>query len=247
MAANIDTNQLPLYGKIGDKIIINGIETTIKISFQFVTGDEEYYNIKTKKGVVFKIDKANIYDILAYKKDDNTQIALEWEASRHNKKFVVNIFGDGYINIVNYLKKDFTNLSNKKLNFKFINNDYYDFRTANIFNIPILGENSKKYKKINIKPEFFTNNDIIDSTIIKESSGHQKTKGSCANKYRNSYKLIEVNKEDGTKYKYYEVGVGKNDQNSNEFTFIIDDEDKTLLDVLYFANNKVYYKLSDIL
>ena len=54
MASVMAANQFPLYGKIGDKIIVNGIETTIKISFQFVTGDEEYYNIKTKKGFAAK-------------------------------------------------------------------------------------------------------------------------------------------------------------------------------------------------
>lgn len=246
MSMNIDSNEFPVSGNVGDKIIINGIETVIKISFQLITGDEEYYNVKTKKGIVFKIDKPNIFDVLVYKKEDNSLVALEWEASRHNKKFIINIFGDGYINIVNYLKKEYTNLTNKKLNIKFINNDYYDFRMSNIENIPILGDNATKYKKVDIKPEFFGDNDIIESKIIAENNGHQNENGPCPDKYRNKYKLVEVNKEDGTKYKYYEIGVGKNDKNNNEFTFIIDEQDKSILDNLYFAKNKVYCKIEDI-
>ena len=36
MSMNIDSNEFPVSGNVGDKIIINGIETVIKISFQLI-------------------------------------------------------------------------------------------------------------------------------------------------------------------------------------------------------------------
>ena len=249
---------LPNKADIYSKIIINNKEIQINVSFILIdrnnennensenNENNEYYEIKTNKGVIFKIDKKYLQTILFYIDDKNSYIPMKWEMDRYNKKFITSKFSNSYINIINYLKKDYSNLTNKKLNVNFINKDYYDFRLNNIENIKPLDTKKNKFKIVNINPVFFSDNTVKEIKVIKEYKGHKISVGSKINKERNKYKLIEATKTDNSKYKYYEVGLHKFDINNNEYKFIIDEEDKSLLDTLYFTNNKVFYKETDI-
>ena len=249
MAATEITN-IPLNGNINDKFNIDGHEIQLKVSYKFITGNEsntdEYYEIKTRSNILFKIDKDQLKHILCYIDDNQTYNAMGWEYDRHNKKFIISLFNNSYINIINYLKKDYANLKNRKINFKFINGDDYDFRFSNLEKIPILGKKSSKYKHLDIKPEFIPSNLVADTIVVQSYEGHVKTNGCTANKARNKYKLVEITKQDGTKVKYYEIDVNNLEDNNINFTFIIDEEDKCILDNVYFTNNKVYCKIEDV-
>ena len=244
----------PECGNIGDKIKINDYDIGINVSYQLIKqennnkdnnedNNENYYKITTKSGVDFFIDKKDIFQILYCNFNDKI-IIPKWESDRHNSKFIMSQFNDSYINIINYLKKDYTNLGNKKINVKFNNGNYYDFRKNNINNIKILGKNSNKFKYVDTKPQFFDNNII---KVIDTKEGHVKKNGCNAGITRNLFKIIEKTSENGLNEKYCEISLGKFDKDNNEFTFIIDEEDKCILDVLYFTDNKVFYKQTDIL
>ena len=259
---------LPSKANRNDKIIINNQEIIIKNSYELINDDngnngDEYYKIVTKKGFSFKIDKKNLLNILVYISIDNIYTVMEWDYDCRNKKYIVSKFvnnndndnnssGSGnsgnseIINILNYLKKDYTNLGNKKLNVVFLNDDYYDFRSKNIKDIPVIGKNSTKFKYIDTKPEYFNADATNQITILQEFSGHHKNVGTSANIERNKYKLVEITNNDGSKIKYYEVSLGKFDKNNNEFTFIIDIEDKCILDNIYLLNNKFIFKIDDL-
>jgi len=201
------------------------------------------YKIGTKKGIIFKIDKNYLENILIYKESENTLTTLNWDYYSRNKKFIVSNFNNGEINILNYIMKDYTNLGNKKCKFVFINDDYYDFRLKNIKKIPIIS-NSINSIKINTKPEYFINTDNIN--IVENVEGHKKNYGINANKERNNYKIIEQMNIDGTVNKYYEISLGKFDKDNNEFTFIIDEEDKSILENIYLFNNNFIYNIDNL-
>ena len=269
------TITLPIKANRNDKIMINNQEIIVKNSYELINDDngnngDEYYKIGTRKGILFKIDKKDLLDILVYISIDNIYTVMEWDYDCRNKRYIVSKFvnnndnnssGSGnsdnsgnseIINILNYLKKDYTNLGNKKLNVVFLNDDYYDFRSKNIKDIPVIGKNSTKFKYIDTKPKFDNVNDtnetneINQTTIIQEFSGHQKNVGTSANIERNKYKLVEITNNDGSKIKYYEVSLGKFDKNNDEYTFIIDIEDKCILDNIYLLNNKFIYKTDNL-
>ena len=227
----------PECGKIGDKIKINNYEIEINISYQLIkqeNNNEDYYKITTKNGVDFFIDKKDIFQILYCNFNDKI-IIPNWEADRHSPKFIISVFNNSYINIINYLKKNYINLGNKKINVKFNNGNYYDFRKNNINNIKILGNKSNKIKYVDTKPHFFDNNII---KVIDTKEGHVKTNGCSSGITRNSFKIIEKTNENGLNEKYCEISLGKFDKDNNEFTFIIDEEDKCILDI--YLKEKFY-------
>jgi hypothetical protein len=158
-----------------------------------------------------------LIDILIYKSDDSTYSVMNWDYDSRNKNFIQSKFNDGIINITNYINKDYTNLGNKKLKCVFLNDDSYDLRTKNT---KYLNKQSNKVKLVDTKPEFFPNNK--DVKIIEEINGH---------------KVIEITNKDGTKQKYREIPLGKNDKNNKEYTFIINEEDKCILENVYVYND----------
>ena len=187
--------------------IINNQEIIVKNSYELINNDneDEYYKIGIKKGISFKIDKKNLLDILVYISSDNIYTVMEWNYNVSNKRFINSTFvnsngNSDIINIINYLKKDYTNLGNKKINVVFLNDDYYDFRVKNIKEIPIIGKDTTKVKLIDTKPDYFIADATNQITILQEFSGHQKRIGSGAFKERNKYKLVEITKNRSSKY-----------------------------------------------
>jgi hypothetical protein len=93
MATVAEINQLPLNGNINDKISIDGHEIELKVSYKFISGNEEntdeYYEIKTRSNVLFKIDKDQLKHILCYVDDNKNYSAMDWDYVHHNKKFII--------------------------------------------------------------------------------------------------------------------------------------------------------------
>ena len=244
----METIIFPTKANKNDKIMVNNQEIIIQNSFELIIDDNQdaYYKISVAKSISIKIDKKDLLDILVYV-NNNVYTIMEWVYCIHNKKYINSKFNNSNINIVNYLKKNYDNLGNKKINVVFLNDDYYDFRAKNIKTIPLERNQLNKYKLIDTKPEYINTNEINITNIIQEFSGHQKHNGISANKEQNKYKLVKITKEDGMEIKYYEVSLGKFDKHNNEFTFIIDIEDKCILDNVYLLNNKFIYKTNDLI
>ncbi len=237
--------ELPLNGNRGDKITINSQEIIINNSFELVNeNDEEYYIVKTKKGVSFKVDKNFIKEILVYTLNENEYIIMNWDYDSCNKNYITSKFiNNNNINIINYINKDYTNFGNKKVKYVFLNDDSYDFRIKNLKKIPVLGDKSTKHKKIYEIPNYFENNQV---SIVNEFQGHKKNNGSGAKFERNNYKLIEITNTDGSKNRCYEVSLGKYDINNKEYTFIIDEEDKPILENIYLYNGQYIYNMDNL-
>jgi hypothetical protein len=240
----------------GEKLRMNGVEITINNSF-ILKNDElgEFYEIDIQNKKI-TIDKNRIYDFLYFNdiKNNATHI-LDWKLDS-NKKFIQTKLPNAkIINILNYLTGNLELFGNRVFPVIQIRNDQpFNFRSCNIMskhqkeeinhnsNNKINASNSSKFKFIPNPLKFFDE----ETCILQKFQGHIKELGQTGGIERNQYQLITLAKDKDIPYapKYYEVFLNKQSQNEEEFTFIIDKEDISILSSIRVKNP--FYKKEEL-
>lgn len=206
------------------------------------TNDGEYYEIRTKKDVTFKIDKDSLIKIFIIKDNDNT-IILEWNNESRNKNNIYCKINDVKTYIVNFL----TNNINIDIKYICKNDDSLDFRLSNIEITKLHSKKlAPKFKSIEKPVKFYEDNQI---KILQKFNGIKSYSGRYFGKTFNNYQLVEIiNETDKTKQKYYEMFVGNVDysthnvnEEQNKFSFIIDEEDIDKIKNIKIPNSDAKY------
>lgn len=220
----------------GEILRSNGLVVQIRNQFTLKRDAQgEYYEIDFCK-LKIMIDKQKIYDFLSY----NGHL-LEWNLDAKAKFIIAKMPNGNEINLINYLAGDYDLLGNRVFNVMIIRNDQpFNFRSSNIMK---KSKTAIKQSKIIQNPDkFFGNEEII---VLNSFSGHIKEQGQTGGKERNQYRLITLAKDRQTPHppKYYEVYLDKKGKLGEEFTFLIDEADISILSSIrvknpFYQNNK---------
>ena len=182
-----------------------------------------------------------LFDILCYIENENKHM-LEWKIDS-NKKFINACLPGGIINIINYLSKDYNTFGNRTFNTTVIRNDQpFNFRNNNL-----MLKNKTSTKKFKIKDsqtKFFSEQNLTVS-IIQNYSGHIKEFGQTAEIERNRYRLLSIQNTDTNinPFRCYEVFLDKKNADGNEYSFIIDENDISILSNIQVKN--LFYNNQD--